>query len=145
MMGGTDAEELFDANDMKHEKRPMTAKAAPSTKDAKPNTKQSTKAPGPLIDSIDSAKVVTDGRLLVCMKEPKEFKENLGVDDKKKCTVPFITGNKEPGIIEVWGEHAARLNRLVEEKSVIGKPYTISMGVGMAIMRAMPKAAQRML
>jgi len=145
MMGGTDAEELFDANDMKHEKRPMTAKAAPSTKDAKPNTKQSTKAPGPLIDSIDSAKVVNDRRLLVCMKEPKEFKENLGVDDKKKCTVPFITGNKEPGIIEVWGEDAAKLNRLVEEKSVIGKPYTISMGAGMAIMRAMPKPAQRML
>ena len=53
-MGDTNAEEeQFDANDTKSEKRPMSAQAAPWTKEAKPNTKPSTKAPGELVDSID--------------------------------------------------------------------------------------------
>jgi len=69
------------------------------------------------------------------MKEPKEFKEHLGF--KMKCTVRFITGSKEPGIIEVWGEDAARLNRLVDAKTAIGKPYTISMAVGINTIQAM--------
>ena len=115
----------------------MPTAATPSTAEGKPKAATHTKAPGPLVDNIDSAMVVSNARLLVCMKEPKEFRENLGVDDKMKCTVRFITGNKKPGIIEVWGEDASRLNWLVDAKVVINKPYTISMEVGIDTLHTM--------
>jgi len=62
---GTGAEGHPNTDDTESDKRTTSAPAAPSTTEDKPKTAPPTKAPGPLVGSIDSAKVVNHARLLV--------------------------------------------------------------------------------